>query len=128
MQRVVMPHSSLWIFPPRDERFTRATWQVQFPRPLRSSSSSTDGAFFDESSMLSLHDSRPNVSPAIHHTHSKIHPSIVILTAASLICEHDEDYLYCNEDDEMKRNGLTFRIMQATVNTLRDWVMRVIQM
>ena len=116
-QRVLMPHSSLWIFPPRDERFTRASWQIQFARPVEVATNS-----LQDNMIL---NTRPGVSPAIHQTHTSIHPSVVVLVAASMICEYDETHHF----DMMKTSddrGIVFKALQATVNTFRDWAMQVL--
>ena len=112
-----MPHSSLWIFPPRDERFTRASWQIQFARPVEVATNS-----LQDNMIL---NTRPGVSPAIHQTHTSIHPSVVVLVAASMICEYDETHHF----DMMKTSddrGIVFKALQATVNTFRDWAMQVL--
>jgi hypothetical protein len=70
-----------------------------------------------------LLNTQPGMSPAIHQTHSPIHPSIVVLVAASLICEYDEVYL---PHETIKSNGIIFKALQATVNTFRDWAMRAL--
>lgn len=95
--------------------------QIQFPRPVEVATSS-----MQDNMIL---NSRHGVSPAIHQTHTSIHPSVVVLVAASMICEYDDTYFderFGMNKKSSERTSFIFQSLQATVSTFRDWAMQVI--